>query len=496
MWWHRFKFLLVFALVACGGATSTSSSCLQSVSTTSNGQSSQFVPAGGYIGFADRGCTASFSLVSSDLNSIKVDAYTASHCSRDDKPENEKVTVSVHLPATKNTAAGYLKNLAARDEFFERRAAFVDDVRKLNNNRAAFIAESISKIPSFGTWWSLTRLDSTPATEQEKRNLCLLKLKSDESLSPNTYRHCWSVFDTGFRSLVLLKSDIGESAFTRLRVHLNQKSVEQKNFLDSNPQLRQQHDLWTRQTQARMGAFRLLNFVKLAAFLNFEMCGKYIPASSADKSACTVRQNLVELAAKHLVEVDYDGKKKNVLEKARELGLGIDMPVPVAEYYSPFEITEFQDDMEWRADTFFIEKFNQDITSLAQLLQVQNSQLSQFPASFFVTSNIRSANSNAVEFGSVPFSSISEQNKPVDAVGLSENAGIMKLYFKNLISPLKFAKTDSGSMITVAGIVPLLALNTVNDEPTSGGASILALPEAEPETGTTNGKYASSCSIR
>ncbi|NBW80868.1 hypothetical protein EBR21_03855 [bacterium] len=125
--------------------------------------------------------------------------------------------------------------------------------------------------------------------------------------------------------------------------------------------------------------------------------------------------------------------------------------------------------------------FNQDISALAQMLQVKGNQMSDFPQSYLVSSNVSSANSISSKFSVVPLASISEKSAPVNAQGLSEYSGVLKLYFQNELNKLKFSKGDSGSMITIAGIVPLLALNTVNDEPTSGGASILALPEPESE---------------
>ncbi|NBW83698.1 hypothetical protein EBR21_18285, partial [bacterium] len=292
------KLLSLTFLAACNGAKSGSSSCIQAVSPSSDSSTVQFVPAGGFIAFADRGCTATFSLRSSDSNSIKLNAYTASHCSRDDKADNEKVSIAVYLPPSGGVVGGYLKNLPVRDEFYERRAAFFADVRKLNNNRASYIAESLSKIPSFGSWWGFTVPSTEPVSptqENVNRNLCLLKGKTDETFSTSTYSHCWSVFDTGMRNVELLRSDIGDVKFNRLRAYMSKKSSEQKAFLDGNVQLRQQYDSWTRQIEGRMGAFRLLNYVKLAAFLNAEICGKYLPSASADKVACTVRSNLIDL---------------------------------------------------------------------------------------------------------------------------------------------------------------------------------------------------------
>ena len=51
------------------------------------------------------------------------------------------------------------------------------------------------------------------------------------------------------------------------------------------------------------------------------------------------------------------------------------------------------------------------------------------------------------------------------------------MYLPNKSTKIKFGPTDSGAMLTFAGVVPLLVVNTVDDKPTSGGSAILALPE-------------------
>ncbi|MCA2959603.1 MAG: hypothetical protein IOD12_05075, partial [Silvanigrellales bacterium] len=45
---------------------------------------------------------------------------------------------------------------------------------------------------------------------------------------------------------------------------------------------------------------------------------------------------------------------------------------------------------------------------------------------------------------------------------------------------VKFEKGDSGSILTLDGVLPLLALHSVDGEETSGGASVVALPSRRP----------------
>ena len=51
---------------------------------------------------------------------------------------------------------------------------------------------------------------------------------------------------------------------------------------------------------------------------------------------------------------------------------------------------------------------------------------------------------------------------------------------------IRFEKGDSGSILTLGGGPPLLALHSVDDEPTSGGASVVALPSRRPSKAGAN----------
>jgi hypothetical protein len=60
--------------------------------------------------------------------------------------------------------------------------------------------------------------------------------------------------------------------------------------------------------------------------------------------------------------------------------------------------------------------------------------------------------------------------------------GILRFAVRRGDEKVTFSKTDSGSLVTISNVVPLMVLNTIDDgEPVSGGASILALPEAQSE---------------
>lgn len=69
------------------------------------------------------------------------------------------------------------------------------------------------------------------------------------------------------------------------------------------------------------------------------------------------------------------------------------------------------------------------------------------------------------------------------------NNQVILLNFDNQNGRLRLSKSDSGSMLSVFGTVPIASLSTLDQEPTSGGTSILPLPthsEDEEPVATTS----------
>jgi hypothetical protein len=75
------------------------------------------------------------------------------------------------------------------------------------------------------------------------------------------------------------------------------------------------------------------------------------------------------------------------------------------------------------------------------------------------------------------------------------NSQTMMLNFENGKEGLKLIKSDSGSLLTVFGILPVATLSTLDGEPTSGGSSITPLPEVNPESDGASGD-ASGASVQ
>lgn len=67
------------------------------------------------------------------------------------------------------------------------------------------------------------------------------------------------------------------------------------------------------------------------------------------------------------------------------------------------------------------------------------------------------------------------------------NSQAIMLNFENGKDRLKLIKSDSGSLLTVFGILPVATLSTLDGEPTSGGSSITPLPEVSSESDNASG---------
>lgn len=63
----------------------------------------------------------------------------------------------------------------------------------------------------------------------------------------------------------------------------------------------------------------------------------------------------------------------------------------------------------------------------------------------------------------------------------SFNPEVIMLNFENGKSEINLVKTDSGSILSVFGFLPVGTLSTLDGEATSGGASVTPLPEVPPE---------------
>ena len=212
-----------------------------------------------------------------------------------------------------------------------------------------------------------------------------------------------------------------------------------------------------------------------------------IMSSNSDPGMCTVRSQLISLAEKYMVEMDADGKKKSILAKANELGFGINQNL-MSE-----KAVEVVNGMPKKAFDKFHDVFLAHRDDIKQRIRIESDRALPLSSDYVIAANqlIKSGAGQVMSFGLLRGKVLTPDGATTPSKGMSSK-GTLRFYVDNGKLAASFGKSDSGSMITYAGVIPLLVLNSVDDEPTSGGASILALPEASSEE-VGNSALTASC---
>lgn len=444
-------------------------------------------PLGGFINVGPRACTATLSLVSSSESSIVVNAYSALHCFREDLLNDEKISLSVYVPGRSGISSGYLQKIPVADEFFVRRKQLLDEIDKLANTEASERIRDIMKIelPYFFEDASLVRSNAAAGQgDKLMRNICLSS-SEDKLTVQNSQQTCWSSLDTGARTLEIKASSLPPVQYRALRNVLEQHSAQLKALFRNDPRMAESFNLWSNRIHGLTGLWRLTNYSPLAYFLNKDMCAM-ITGSNSDPGMCTVRSQLISLADKFMVEIDVDGKKRSILAKADELGFGINQNLMTEK------AVELVNLMPKKAFDKFHEVFLAHRNDIKQRVRIENEKALPLSAEYVIAANqiFKSGSEQSMSFGLLRGRVLTPDAVPSLSRGMSSK-GTLRFYVNNSQLAASFGKSDSGSMITFAGIIPLLVLNSVDDEPTSGGASILALPEASSEEVTGSSLLAS-----
>jgi len=481
VWKHTFLILpLAGGLSACSPKTTPCASSQVAIEDTSAIDSRlKAAPLGGFIHIGPRACTTTLSLVSANESTLVVNAYSALHCFREDKIQKEKVSLSVWIPASTGRTGGYLSKIPARDEFFERRAEFMIEIEKLDkpflNERLRDIMQI--ELPYFFEDKEQVRKNVNDGdSEKLLRNICL-SATEDKLNVPKSQHTCWSALDTGVRKLEIRAVDIDPARFVALRRSLESHAAKLQNLLRSDSQMAKTYQLWSNRIQGLTGLWRLTNYSPWAYFLNKNMCAMITP-DMPESALCAARDKIITISKKYMVEIDADGTQKNIFQKADELGFGLNQNL-MSE--SSIELVNL---MPRKAFDKFHEVFQSFRTDLKQRIRTQNDQMMSLPPEYVIAANPfvagASGKTSIAGFSLLKGSVLIPEGVQVPSKGMSSK-GTLRFYVNSSKADAVFGKTDSGAMITYAGVVPLLVLNSVDDEPTSGGASILALPEAQPE---------------
>lgn len=436
------------------------------------------LPAGGFLHVGSKACTATFLLEEAGDSNLRFMAYTAHHCVNEESKGTDRFAVSVFIPGEKEQ--GYLQKLPVTDDFFMRRNEFWGAVRQLGSTEANELAESAMRITGYGELLTQRRLSDNSVEggydtgEVEAKNVCLSNRTN--LLNINNSQHlCWSALDTTVRRLTLRASDVGKQNFEKVKQHLQQRKAAIDGLLRNSQQISKHFVLWNNRVHGQVGGWRLANYSKVAAFLNDELCGKYLSKDDPNQSVCRVRDQFRSLVDKYMVEVDTDGRLKSVLKHAEQLGMGTSTPFLV-EGNQPL-----QSALPDKSRESFIQFLNDKTSELAKLFPTsKDDKLLPLPKQFGIATNSIYSNQEqkkpSMFFGLVKAEALFSGLRTLPSKGVN-SAGLLRTYVPRQNIQVEFGPTDSGAMITFAGVVPLLVLNTVDDNPTSGGSAILALPE-------------------
>lgn len=477
-------FLIILGtLIGCRKGPSSRGECAGAQSLLSSGDAVMSVeapsPVGGFLHIGNRSCTATFLLEQSGNNSLRFSAYTAQHCINEDSGASERFAVSIYLED--GAKRGYTRKLPVSDDFFSRRSAFLGAVRQLNSAEALELATEATRIPNFGDrGFDQIRNDDgsveggRETSEIENKNVCLSNRTDLLNVSDSEHL-CWSTLDTTVRRLTLNASDLERADFEAVKRHFEQRKAAIDSLMRNSPQISKNYTAWSLRSHGQVGGWRLTQYASLAAFLNNELCGKYLPKDDRYQSVCAVREQLIKLVDVHLKEVDTDGQLKTVFQHADQLGMGLT---------SPFLTTRnepLKSALPNKSRDQFLQFLNKKTEELSRLFpKVNGEKIRPLPKQFGIAANSRVSSQNKGEselmFGLIKSDALFSGQEPLPSPGVNA-AGLLRMYVAKKNIQVQFGPTDSGAMLTFSGIVPLLVLNAVNDKPTSGGSAILALPE-------------------
>lgn len=468
-------FSLGFSIVACRPGSSRSCGSTQSLYSGSNakGDFEGVAPAGGYITIGSRACTATFSLVSGNADNaeLTVKAYTARHCSREDVLDNPRVSISVYI----NGSNGYVRDVPVTDDFLDRRSKFLFEVQKLGIPAALKFAKEQTTMPiRFAKPHADQDVDAPMATDCEDR--------SKRLDVPNSQMVCWDALDASVRLLTIKKGQTGQ--FKILADFLRQS---EENFRASANNSRVAE--FETRLQGLEGLTRLERYGPFALFLNPWVCQNLVKTDEK-YPICAQRQRLISLAEQYLIETEADGKRKNIFAKLNELGIGMNAQ------FQRSGGSDIRDIFREKVSNALVNNVNDARLKISTLFQASGNKVNRFSNNIFIATNPTvpnpSSQTSTAMFGLIRSEAVFGGSASLPGFGISGSTAL-SFYLPKDQSKIQFHRTDSGSMITLGGLVPLLVLNTVDYEKVSGGASVLELPDiANAESSSSNNNRVSN----
>ncbi|MEY3903618.1 MAG: hypothetical protein RL189_2924 [Pseudomonadota bacterium] len=497
---------------------------------------------GGYIQFegvfGEKACNATFDVVDVLEDQIKLRAYSASHCRLehgvvdwDDPKTFPKTSLHFYFDRSTKRTAGYVKNIPAVEEFSDRTVQLAREAQRVSLPKdvyALFLGplrtpthvysddlQGDAEVPSF----SYGAFAPTPNIYDQPRekppnpefNICnnpkMPNFNSDQIISFN--ESCWSVLDVGQFDLEIRKKDMSAIDFDFIAEQLSVKKKIKDNLLKKNPKLASLSMEQHRYFAQMRSELRMKNYAQLAYLLNFNHCAPVLAGSPESVRICKYQHQLIELVGKYLSETEVDGSRMNIFDRlAREKDfekVGISFANlrsgqrfandPSATTFDSVSQKSIRYSRDLRADSDFL-----ILSGMRKMFErirgtLKDTNKDNLSSEFYISTNIQLDNNLQKTEPSFAHFQLTQISRTPGSLMIAPNIsatdeslfgitkeGILRFAVRRGEEKVKFSKTDSGSLVTISNLVPLMVLNTVDDgEPVSGGASILALPEAQSE---------------
>lgn len=498
--------LLHFSLISCalaGCKAASTSGCLSTTSNELKISDKSDAVQGGYIHFGDKSCSATFDVVGVSAEHIRLKAYSARHCRFENGLSQDQVSVSLYFGDSNSARSGYIKNIPVNERFVDRATQAMQEVKKLNAPRAEALFLSALRIPvQFDPWFGNAYAEFIE--DQSKSSLICNDFEQIPSIPDPQDRmtdSCWSALDLGTFDLVIRKNAIPPKQFFYLTEKLNDKAQRLQNLLSSDAQLKSAFYESRKSIDSIMTLLRSHQASRLVTLLNFDLCQPNV----RNDELCKNQTKLIEIVAKNFTEPDREGRERNLFDWMSSSSDFRTVQLPLSDLLAGkrviadvsvknfSELDAYTSALTSDVSSHLKDKSALHIINMRSFVveQSRGASAAQLSPSYLVGSNfVAKADGNAANyrFGLFGLSQVFSDPKQVQLTptGFTQNDtpvhgislfGTLRVAFPRESEVVKFQPTDSGSLITLHGIIPLMVLNTVNDVGTSGGSAILALPE-------------------
>lgn len=510
--------LMIVLLTSAACAPSRPSECLSTASSEMPlAPTSKFIQ-GGYIHFGDKTCTASFEVGEIGAEEISLKGFSARHCRFENAGDNRKISISLYFDRTAKLSAGYVRAIPVSESFAERASAALKQVSALNVGSATELLTDALKIPVHYDPWTPKKEIFSSSGSIICNNFDIIPKIPDPA---NALSHsCWSFLDLGVFELRLKKSAVGENTFRFISDQLEEKKRMLNGFLQAYPDVASYAKLHRTDSNGVIGLFRLQKYARLAYIFNHDLCRVGATSTVDTRVLCSVQMKLIAIVGRHLVEFDENGAKVNIFDRLAGTSqdgslekIGFPYADLVAGRRLPLPSTSMTFEQRDKLSAFHASTLNgvYRATNVVAIMTLRD-ELKKFSGtvaetqispSLFVGTNFtagKGKTTEQIQYGQFSLAGLSSRPEAIHLspqkkvhydleqvkFGVSMH-GTLRLGIEKQSEVVSFFPTDSGSMLFLKGVFPLMVLNTVNDNPTSGGASILALPDAKEETAASGG---------